>query len=143
MGQATYDDVNLILRLYDLRRETKLRAARAWFTANFKPKTLAELQELCPPGSEHNASMRQVITYWDMAASFVNAGVLNEELFFQNNRELLLVWLRVQRVIEDVRASFKDPAYWKNLEILGNAFAEYLKRTSPGTYEAFSARVGG
>ena len=74
MTQATYDDANLLIRLYDLRREEKLREARAWFTANFKPNSMADIQQLCPPGSENNARMRMVASYWDMAASFVTAG---------------------------------------------------------------------
>ena len=98
MAKATYDDVNLILKLYDIRREDKMRAARAWFFANFKPKSMAEFQQLCPPGSEPNAYARQVSSYWDMAASFITAGVLNDELFFQNSRELLFVWLRVEPI---------------------------------------------
>src|SRR5579871_3483575 len=101
MAHATYDDVNLILKLYDMRREERLRAARAWFVANFKPKTFAEYHELCPVGSDANAFARQVMTYWDMVGSFINAGVLNRELFFQSGRELLFVWLRVEVIIAD------------------------------------------
>src|SRR5581483_3473763 len=56
----TFDDVNLILRLYEMRREERLRAARAWFIANFKPRTLQEFDALCPPGSDANASFRMV-----------------------------------------------------------------------------------
>jgi hypothetical protein len=143
MTQATYDDANLLLRLYELRRETKMREARAWFVSSFKPKTLAELQELCPPGSDNNAQMRMVTSYWEMAASFVTAGVLNPELLFVNNRELLVVWLRVQPVVAELRATFKDPGFWKNLETVGNQYAEYLNRTTPGTLQAFTARMGG
>jgi len=143
MTQATYDDANLLLRLYDLRREPKLREARVWFVANFKPKTLAEVQELCPPGSENNARMRMVVSYWDMAASFIIAGVLNPELFFVNNREMLVVWVRVRHVLPEMRAAFKEPTLWENLEAVGEQFTRYLERTSPGTFEAFTARIGG
>ena len=101
--QATYDDATLLLRLYELRRDEKMREARAWFMATFKPKSVAELQELCPPGSVNNAFMRQVVTYWDMAASFVNGGVLNPDLFFDNNRECLVVWLRVRKLLANIR----------------------------------------
>jgi hypothetical protein len=143
MNQATYDDANLLLRLYDIRREPKMREARAWFVANFKPKTLAEVQELCAPGSENNARMRMVVSYWDMAASFITAGVLNPELFFVNNREMLVVWLRVHHVIAEMRAAYKEPTFWENLETVGQQFTAFLQRTSPGAFEAFSARVGG
>lgn len=143
MPKATYDDVNLILKLYELRREDRMRAARGWFVSNFKCKSMAEFGQLCPPGSDANAMFRQVASYWDMAASFISAGVLTDELFFQNNRELLLCWLRVEPVIADLRAAFKDPSYMKSLEAAGKAFAEFLARTSgPDTFAAFKARVG-
>lgn len=143
MSKATYDDVNLILKLYELRREEKMREARSWFVANFKCKTMAEFGELCPPGSDASAMVRQVTTYWDMAASFITSGVLNDELFFQNNREMLLVWLRLEPIVAGVRALFKDPNYMKNLETVAKAYVEFLNRTSPEAYHAFKARVGG
>jgi hypothetical protein len=143
MTQATYDDANLLLRLYDLRREEKLREARAWFVANFKPRTLADLQQLCPPGSENNARMRMVASYWDMAASFVTAGVLNPDLFFVNNREMLVVAVRLQPVLADLRTVFKDPSFLDNLEAVGHKFSDYLSKVGPGTLEAFIARAGG
>lgn len=143
MSQATYDDANLILKLYELRREEKMRAARNWFVANFKCKTMAEMQALCPPGSEANAYFRQCVSYWDMAGSFVNAGVLNADLFFANTREILLVWERLRPVIAEIRAAFKDPQYLANLEKAGNACAEWVaKQSGEEAYKAFVARVG-
>jgi hypothetical protein len=139
MTKATYDDVNLILRLYDMRREDKLRAARAWFVTNFKPKTLAEMNKLCGPGTEPNPLFRQAVSYWDMVASFVTAGVLNEELVFQNTRELLLFWLRLKPVISEVRIAQKDPNAWKNLETVGESFGSFL---GPEVLASFAARVG-
>ncbi len=143
MSKATYDDVNLILRLYELRREDKMRLARSWFVANFKVKSMADFQELCPPGSDANAFARQVTSYWDMVASFVTAGVLSEELLFQSARELLLTWMRVQPIVQDARAAFKDPGYLKNLETVASSYIEYLNKTNPETVAAFKARVGG
>lgn len=143
MAHATYDDVTLILRLYEMRREPTMRAARAWFSKNFKVKTLEEYNQLCPLGSEPNAWARQVITYWEMVASFLTAGVLSDEIFYQSGRELLFVWIRVQPILAEARAFYKDPAWWKNLETAGNAFAEYTKKSSPEGYENFVARVRG
>ena len=143
MAQATYDDVTLILKLYDMRREERLRAARVWFSANFKPKTYAEFQQLCPVGTDPNAFARQVMTYWDMVGSFVNAGVLNREVFFQSGRELLFVWTRVEPFIADYRAAMKDPNFLGHLESVGKAFAEYYKGRSEEAYAAFVARVRG
>lgn len=141
--QATYDDANLLLRLYEMRREEKMREARAWFVANFKPKTMADIQQLCPPGSEANARMRMVSTYWDMAASFVTAGVLNPDLFFANSREMLLVALRLRPVLAEIRAAYKDPTFLANLETVAQQYSDHLNKVSPGTLDAFTARVGG
>jgi len=138
MPQATYDDVNLILRLYDMRREEKLRAARAWYVTNFKPKTMEEMAKLAGPGTPGNESFRQAISYWEMVASFVTAGVLNEELVFQNTRELLLFWLRIKPVIDDVRKAYKDPNAWKNLETVAEGYARFMGQE---VFEAFAARV--
>jgi hypothetical protein len=94
-------------------------------------------------GSETNAQYRQFTSYWDMAASFVNAGVLNPELFFANNRELLLCWERVKPIIGDVRKAFGDPNYMGNLEKAGTAYAEWFSKTSGAeAYKSFVARVG-
>ncbi len=143
MAQPTYDDVNLLLRLYDMRREERMRAARGWFVANFKAKSMADFSAACPPGSDQNAMFRQVTSYWDMVGSFITSGVLNPELFFQSNRELLMVWMRVEPFIGEMRAAFKDPSYMKNLETVGKSYAEYLNKIDPGIYPGFKARVGG
>ena len=139
---ATYDDVNLILRLYDMRREPRMREARAWFVKNFKPKTGEDVPKIAPPGSDENASMRMVVTYWEMVASFLTSGVLNEDLFFQSGRELLLVYTRLLPVLEAARTMQKDPNTYKNLESVAKRYIDYLNRSNPGTYEAFAARVG-
>jgi Domain of unknown function (DUF4760) len=138
---ATYDDANLMLRLYDMRREERLRQARDWFTRNFHCATFEEFQKKCPPGSQENAFARQVITYWEMVASFITTGVLNEHLFFQSGMELLLVWERVREFIDDMRAAQKNPAAWKNLEMVATKYIQHLNHIDPETYPAFAARV--
>jgi hypothetical protein len=142
MAQSTYDDANLILRLYDLRREDKMRTARNWFVANFRCQSMAEMVELCPPGTEANAYFRQVVSYWDMAGSFVNSGVLNADLFFMNTREILLVWERVRPLIAEMRTTFKDPSYLGNLEKAGESCKDYIVRNSgQEAYEGWVKRI--
>jgi hypothetical protein len=142
-AKATYDDARLILKLYETRREDRMRKARAWFVSSFKPKTLSDLKALCPPGSDENASYRMVATYWEMVASFVTSGVLNKELFFESGRELLLVWERLRDVVPAIREEFKDPKYYANLETVATDYIEYLGHRGPDTYKAFSARIRG
>jgi hypothetical protein len=138
---ATYDDANLLLRLYELRREEKLRAARDWFAKNFHASTLEEMQKLCPIGSQENAYFRMVTGYWEMAASFVTSGVLHQELFAQSSRELLFVWTRIADLIPAWREAFKNPAIVKNMETVADAMIEEEKRR--GSYDAFRNMVRG
>ncbi|HEY2012936.1 MAG TPA: hypothetical protein VGH38_05510 [Bryobacteraceae bacterium] len=136
-SQATYEDANLILRLYELRREEKMREARAWFAANFAPSSLEDSQKLAPPGSKENAYVRMVISYWETAASFVTAGVLNQDLFFQSSGECLFVWERVRVLLPEFRAISKNPHSWRNLEIVGTAYVKWMESNGPEAYPAF------
>ena len=143
VARATYDDVNLILRLYEMRREDRLRDGRKWFMGSFKVKTFAEFQALCPPGSEPNASFRMVTTYWEMVASFLTSGVMNAELFYQSCREMLFVWERVRDIVPAVREANKNPRELKNLEDAAGAYITWWNAHAPGAYDAFSKRVRG
>ena len=139
--RATYDDVNTVIKLYELRREDRMRDARRWFSASFKIKTIEEFQALCPPGSEANASYRMVVTYWDMVASFLTSGVLNQELFFQSGGELLFVWERLRDVVPALREAYSNPLQFRNLEQAAEAFIQWWKKQAPDAYHAFSRRI--
>src|SRR5476651_1869734 len=137
VARATYDDVNLILRLYEMRRKDRLREARKWFTGSFKVKSFDEFKALCPPGSEPNASYRMVTTYWEMVSSFLTSGVLNAELFYQSGRELLFVWERVRDIVPKIREVNGNTRELKNLEDAAAAYTAWWKQVAPGAYEAF------
>lgn len=139
--QATYEDANLVVRLYELRREEKLRAARAWFAANFKASTVEEMMRLAPPGSQENAYVRMVTSYWEMVAAFVTSGVLTQDLFFQTNGEMLFVWERLREMVPSYRDFSKNPHSWHNLETVGNAFIKWMESHGPEAYPAFQAMV--
>jgi hypothetical protein len=137
----TYDDARLLLQLYEMRREPRLREARAWFVASFHAHTLEELRKTCPAGSPEGASYRMVATYWDMAASLVASGVLNRDLFYQNNREMLLVWARLREIVPLVRESNHDATWLANLETIARDYIDWWERRSPGDHAAFAART--
>lgn len=142
MAIATYDDAKLLLKLYDLRREDKMRAARDWFVKNARFASMEEFQQKCPPGSQENAYYRQVVSYWDMVASFITSGVLNAELFFQSNRELLLVWTRISAIAPAVREAFQDPGYLRNLETVAVQYIDWIERNNgAAAYTAFVNRI--
>jgi hypothetical protein len=137
MAQATYQDAELIMKLYEMRREERLRAARAWFMANVNVKSAAEVMEKFPAGSDNNAYFRMVVGYWEMAASFVVRGVLHEELFFENSTEMLAVWERSKGFIEDVRKLRNNPLFFLNLEKASKKQIEWMNKQAPGAYEAY------
>src|SRR5258708_26662537 len=125
--QATYDDVNLTLKLYDMRREEKRREARKW-SGKFKAETLAEREALCSPGSDQDAYFRMVGTYWEMVASFITAGVLTPELFFQSGNELLFVWAKGRDFVPEWRTVATNPKILANLETVANQAIAFMNR---------------
>src|SRR3954451_4410512 len=135
-ARATFDDVELILRLYEMRREPRLREARMWFAASFKPRSIDDFRALCPAGSDANASYRMVTTYWEMVASFLTTGVLNAELFYQSGRELLFAWERLRDIVPTAREKLSHPRELKNLEEAATAYIAWWNHTSPGAYDA-------
>ena len=136
-----HDDANLILRLFELRREPRMREARRWFVSSFHADTLEDVQRLCPVGSEENASYRMITSYWEMAASFVANGVLHDELFFQSNQELLFVWERIRTVVPLGRAMYKNPKSLGNLEQVAQRFQEWWHQRAPEFYPNFQNMV--
>ena len=140
--QATYEDANLILRLYDLRREEKLRAARKWFGSIPPFHSRDDFLKLCPTGSEENAYFRMVTTYWEMASSFVATGILDRELFYRsNNTELLFVWEKIKQMVPELRAVNNDVLRYRQIEEVAHGFIEYLNQNAPGFYENWSAGI--
>ncbi len=141
MQHATYEDASLILKLYELRREDKLRKARDWFQREFKATSLREIEEKYPYGTEQNAYMRMVVSYWEMAASFLVKDIVHEELFFASNGELLAVWEKIKPFVEEVRKTYNSPLVYKNLEKAAARHVAWLEQNAPGAYETMQARM--
>jgi hypothetical protein len=118
MSKATYEDATLILRLYDLRREEKLREAREWFAAQFYPQTLDDIKAVLAPGSPRNGAFRMVVSYWDMAASFAVRGPLDAALLLESAGELILVWAKLEPLIAEMREWAQLPEWLQNLEAI-------------------------
>jgi hypothetical protein len=139
---ARASDADVIMRLYDLRREEKIRKARNWFFASFKSiKSTEDFTKLAPFGSDENAYFRMVVSYWDMAAGFVNSGAVNADLFFRSSNEMLFVWIRASEVIPELRKSRNSPLMYGDLEQASAAMAKWLNDRAPGSYEDFRKMV--
>lgn len=109
------DEAGLILKLYDLRRETKMREARDWFFREFNPQSIAEFSEALM--SEHSAHLRMVVSYWEMAAALVNKGAISLDLFTSTNGEHIGVFMKIEPLLAEIRGIF-GPRYAANLEKL-------------------------
>jgi len=107
------EDANLILKLYELRREPVMREARNWFFS-FNPTSAAEYLDTM--FGEHSGHARMVISYWDMAASLVNNGAIDEQMFNDANGEHLFVFAKIEPILEEMRQKTNQPDFLKNFE---------------------------
>jgi hypothetical protein len=136
MGQATVEQATLQLKLYDLRRESRLREAREWFSDHFHPQNLDDVMKICPPGSKENASMRQVLTYWEMVASMTNRGLVDEDLTFENGGEEWAAFQQVKPVLSAWREMFASQKFLGNLEAHCTRLEAWREKRSPGSNAA-------
>jgi hypothetical protein len=121
MAQATHADAELILKLYDARRESEIRKARQWWTGSFWPESTDDiLKVMRAAGSPENAWLRQVLGYWSMAGSFVTNGVLNEDLFFEPSfsGEMFFIYAKVEPFLAELREKMQNPMLLANIEKL-------------------------
>lgn len=117
--KATHADAQLIIQLYDLRREPEMRKARHWWTAQFFPQTADDFMKVAWAfGTQENAWLRQVSGYWGIVTSFVLAGVLNEELFLQPgfSGELFVIYAKIHPIVKELREKLNDPEFFANIE---------------------------
>jgi hypothetical protein len=100
-------DAELILKLYDLRREPVMRQARNFMAVEFWPKSADDVAAIMSEfGSERNNYLRQVIGYWEMACSFVNRGVIHEDLFMDYGGEVVFIYLKFRDFLPELRQRF-------------------------------------
>lgn len=124
MATPTHADAELILKLYDARREPELRKARQWWTATFWPESSDDiLKVIRGMGSQENNWLRQVLGYWSMASSFVTNGVLNEDLFFEPScsGEMFFVYAKVEPYLAEIREKMQNPLLLANVEKLAKS----------------------
>lgn len=111
------DEAGLILKLYELRREEKMRKARDWFFMHFNPQTIDDV--ISEMFGENSAYVRMVVSYWDMAAALVNNGAIDLKLFNETSGEYWGVFLKIEPLLGEIRAKF-GPQYAANLEKIVN-----------------------
>jgi hypothetical protein len=131
-----HHDAELLLRLYELRREEKLRKARDWLATEFHADSLEDFRQRYPRASEGEVYFRMVTGYWEMAASLVDHGLMHEELFFENNGEFYFVWMRIRHLVPAAREACKNPQMLGALERVAQKYEKWMERRAPGALEA-------
>ena len=129
--KATAHDAQLVLKLYGLRREAEMRKARHFMTVEFWPKDADELIKTANSfPSQENTWLRQVGGYWDMAASLVLQGALNEELFLQPgcSGEMFFIFAKIYPFLKEFREKTNNPDAFANMEKLATGSKTARKR---------------
>ena len=111
-------DALVILKLYELRSEALMRAARAWFFTEFSPQSGREIVALLQSGEKQSAYYRMVASHWEVAAALVNNGGIDEAMFLAANTEHLVVFAKLQPFVAEIRETIGEPDYLANLEQL-------------------------
>lgn len=125
---SVYESAQLILELYGLRREAKMREARDWFIARFHPQTAADVRAVLE--SPDNPKYRMVVGYWDMAASFVNHGAIDMQMFLDACPESVSTFSKLEHLLPELREMVGAPAYLTHWE--------RVMRAIPGGRELFA-----
>ena len=109
-----HHDAELVLKLYDLRRETVMRASRTTM-GQFLPRSYEELLAVTQPTHPSNAAWRQVSSYWEMAWSFARHGVCNPDFLIENTTEGLFLYAKVEPHLARFRKEV-SPTAFRNAE---------------------------
>ena len=115
---ASHHDAELILKLYDLRRETEMRKARTFLGFEFWPNSAEDFAKVTAPGSDANRYWRQGISFWTMAAQLVLHGSLDESLFLDTAGEMFFYFAKFKPFLADIRKT--QPDTFKAIEMLIN-----------------------
>lgn len=117
--KATPQDAQLIMQLYDLRREPEMRKARNWWLTQFWPDSADDFLKISSNmGSPENNWLRQGASYWSMAASFVLSGALNADLFLipSASGEMYFMFAKLYPFLAEIRQKLDDPEVFGNIE---------------------------
>jgi hypothetical protein len=135
---ATAADAELVLRLYELRREETLRKARRFMVFDFQPKTPEELRAVSRDvTSENNSAWRQVLSYWEMAASLVLRGTLDPDLFLDTNGEGILLYAKFHHFHAETEKQSGNPFMKHTAELIQkypaakSRYENFLKMFAP------------
>ena len=117
--KPTPADAELLLKLYDLRREAEIRKARNWWLVEFWPDNADDVMKVAQAmGTQENNWLRQLAGYWELAASLVVHGTVNETLFLEPafSGEMFLIFAKLHPFLQDIREKMQNPRMLANVE---------------------------
>jgi hypothetical protein len=127
--KATATDADICMKLYDLRREAEMRKARDFVNYQFQPQGLDDVLKVVQAmGTQQNAWCRQVFSFWENAASLVLNGLVQPELFFTWNGEMVFVYAKFKPYLADLRKAIDNPGFMAGIEKVVNGSPEARKR---------------
>ena len=141
MRKPTHADADLLLHLYEIRRDPELRRARQWFLTEFKPGAWSEIRARYLSHSEEDRWFRMTTSYWEMVGTLIAQGVLHQDLFFDHTGEDVVTWERCKSWIAEARADIR-PTYLYRFERMVEAHQAYRARTI-AAFQAAAARTAG
>ena len=109
---------DLILRLYELRRESVMRKARSYIGGEFLPASADELVEIVTAGNKRSSFVLQVYGYWDMVAAFVHNGALTPTLVYDTCQEMYFQYAKIQPYLREFRKAMNLPEWMISIERL-------------------------
>lgn len=106
----------LILKLYELRRETVMREARSYVGGEFMPASTQQFLEIVSAGDKHTGFVLQVYGYWDMVAAFVLHGALDRDLVYDTCQEMYFQYSKIQPYLAEFRKQMGLPEFLRSVE---------------------------
>jgi hypothetical protein len=129
--QASASDAEICMKLYDLRREAEMRKARNFINFQFHPQSADDFLKLALAiGSQENAWLRMVFSYWEYVASLLLQGVVHPGLFFAWNGELVFLYAKFKPFLEEVRKKMENPEFMGGVEKAVKSSPEIQKRVA-------------
>lgn len=116
MDPPDYRDADLLLKLYDLRREEVMRSSRAAINTEFWPKSFEDLMLVTKGDHPLNVPFRQTGTYWDMVYGMARHGIINSDFLIESNGEGLVLFAKVHPYLGQYRAAMSAPQAFQNAQ---------------------------
>jgi hypothetical protein len=123
-----HHDAELVLKLYDLRREAVMRDSRNSINGKFWPKSYADVLAITKPDSPMNAAFRQVSSYWEMVYGMAKHGIIHADFLIENNGEGLFLYAKIHPFLERFRKENSSPTAFQNAEWISTQCAEGRRR---------------